>query len=85
MDISNNVMNSSTNSPRRMRYPTKKAAPTTMAKVTRDSQVSKKKALDEYQNQLVARPAIQVSNSFTALRIVAKNSTTASSARYEKS
>jgi hypothetical protein len=38
--------------------------------------MSRKRALDAYQNQLVARPVIPVSNKFTALRIVAKNSAT---------
>jgi hypothetical protein len=70
--ISNNVMVSPTTSPKRRRRPSKKTAPTAAAQVTRNSQVSRKRALDAYQNQLVARPAIPVSNKFTALRIVAK-------------
>jgi hypothetical protein len=74
--ISNNVMASPTNSPRRKRRPSKKAAPATVAKTAHNAQASKKRALDAYQNQLVARPAIPVSNKFTALRIVAKNSAT---------
>jgi hypothetical protein len=74
--ISNNVMASPTNSPKRRRRLSKKAAPTVAAKTARNSQASRKRALDVYQNQLVARPAIPVSNQFTALRIVAKNSTT---------
>jgi hypothetical protein len=74
--ISNNIMASPTTSPKRRRRPSKKTAPTAAAQVTRNSQVSRKRALDAYQNQLVARPAIPVSNKFTALRIVAKNSAT---------
>jgi hypothetical protein len=64
--ISNNVMTSPTNSPKRRRCPS----------TSRNSQASRKRGLDVYQNQLVARPAIPVSNKFTALRIVAKNSAT---------
>jgi hypothetical protein len=73
--ISNRVMTSSTNSPRRRRRPSKKEAPTAavVAKVICNSQVSRKRALDAYQNQLVASPAIPVSNRFATLRIVAKN------------
>jgi hypothetical protein len=74
--MANNVMSSPTNSPKRRRCPSKKAAPTAAAKTARNSQASKKRALDAYQNQLVARPAILVSNKFTALHIVAKNSAT---------
>jgi CheY-like chemotaxis protein len=74
--ISNNVMASPTNSPRRRRRPSKKAVPVTVAKTAHNSQASRKRALDAYQNQLVARPAIPVSNQFTTLRIVAKNSAT---------
>jgi hypothetical protein len=74
--VNNNIMASPTNSLRRMRRPTKKATPAATSKITRNSQISRKRALDEYQYQLVARPAISVSNPFTALRIVAKNSTT---------
>jgi hypothetical protein len=74
--ISNNVMTSPTTSPKRRRRPSKKTAPTAAAQVTRNSQASRKRALNAYQNQLVARPAIPVSNKFTALRIVAKNSAT---------
>jgi hypothetical protein len=76
-DIPNNIMASPTNSPKRRRRPTKKAALAVAAKTARNSQASRKKALDEYQNQLVARPVIPVSNQFTTLRIVAKNSVTA--------
>jgi hypothetical protein len=76
MGIFNNVMASPTNSPRRRRRPSKKAAPATMAKTAHNAQASRKRALDTYQNQLVARPAIPVSNQFTALRIMAKNSAT---------
>jgi hypothetical protein len=72
--ISNNVMASSTNSPKRRRCPSKKAAPAAMAKVTCNSQVSRKRALNAYQNQLMARPTIPIFNRFAALRIVAKNS-----------
>jgi hypothetical protein len=74
--ISNNVMASPTNSPRRRRRPSKKAAPATVAKTAHNVQASRKRALDAYQNQLVARPTIPVSNQFTTLRIVAKNSAT---------
>jgi hypothetical protein len=74
--ISNNVMASPTNSSKRRRQPSKKIAPAVTAQVTRNSQVSRKRAMDAYQNQLVARPSIPVSNKFTALRIVAKNSAT---------
>jgi hypothetical protein len=74
--ISNNVMASPTTSPKRRRRPSKKTAPTAASQITRNSQASRKRALDAYQNQLVARPAIPVSNKFTALRIVAKNSAT---------
>jgi hypothetical protein len=74
--ISNNIMASPTNSPRRRRRPSKKAAPATVAKTAHNAQASRKRALDTYQNQLVARPAIPVSNQFTALRIMAKNSAT---------
>jgi hypothetical protein len=74
--ISNNVMASPTNSPKRRRRPSKKVAPAAAAKTARNSQASRKRALDVYQNQLVARPVIPVSNQFTALRIVAKNSAT---------
>jgi hypothetical protein len=74
--ISNNVMASPTNSPRRRRRPSKKTAPATVAKTAHNAQASRKRALDAYQNQLVARPAIPISNRFTALRIVAKNSAT---------
>jgi hypothetical protein len=74
--ISNNVMASPTNSPRRIRRPSKKAAPATVVKTAHNAQASRKRALDAYQNQLVARPAIPVSNQFTTLRIVAKNSAT---------
>jgi hypothetical protein len=74
--ISNNVVDSPTNSPRKRRHPTKRAAPTATTKVARNSQVSRKRALDEYQNQLVARSVVPVSSSFTSLRIIAKNSTT---------
>jgi hypothetical protein len=74
--ISNSVMSSPTASPKRRRRPSKKTAPTAAARVTRNSQLSRKRALDAYQNQLVARPAIPVSNKFTALRTVAKNSAT---------
>jgi hypothetical protein len=74
--INNNTMNSPTSSPRRRRRPARKMAPTTETKVAHNSQVSRKRALDEYQNQLVARPAISVSNPFSALCIVAKNSIT---------
>jgi GTP cyclohydrolase III len=66
-------MTSPTHSPKRRRRPSKKTAPVATTKTTRDSQASRKMALDVYQNQLVARPAIPVSNKFTALRIVAKN------------
>jgi hypothetical protein len=72
--ISNNIMASPPNHPKRRRRPSKKAAPA--VKTTCNSQASRKRALDVYQNQLVARPAIPVSNRFTALRIVAKNSVT---------
>jgi hypothetical protein len=75
-DANNNVMNPLTNSSRRRRRPTKKAAPAMTIKVAHNSQISKKRALDEYQNQLMAKSAIPVSNPFTTLRIVAKNSTT---------
>jgi hypothetical protein len=74
--ISNNVMASPTNSPRRRRRPSKKAAPTTVAETAHNAQASRKRVLDAYQNQLVARPAIPVSNQFTTLCIVAKNSAT---------
>jgi hypothetical protein len=74
--ISNNVMTSPTNSPRRRRRPSKKAATATVTKTAHNAQVSRKRALDAYQNQLVARPAILVSNKFMALCIVAKNSAT---------
>jgi hypothetical protein len=74
--IANNVMVSSIHSPKRRRWPSKKAAPAAAAKIAHDSQVSRKRALDAYQNQLVARPAIPVFHKFTALRIVAKNSAT---------
>jgi hypothetical protein len=74
--ISNNVMASPTTSPKRRRRPSKKTTPTAATQVTRNSQASRKRALDAYQNQLVARPAIPFSNKFTALRIVAKNSAT---------
>jgi hypothetical protein len=47
-----------------------------VAKTAHNAQASRKRALDAYQNQLVARPAIPVSNQFTTLRIVAKNSAT---------
>jgi hypothetical protein len=69
-------MSSPTNSPRRRRRPAKRAAPTVKAKVARNTQFSKKRALDEYQNQLVAKPAILVSNPFFVLRIMTKNSAT---------
>jgi hypothetical protein len=72
--VSNNVMISPTNSSRRRRRPAKREAPVVTTKVARKSQISRKRALDEYQNQLVARPAIPVSNLFSTLRIVAKNS-----------
>jgi hypothetical protein len=75
-DISNNIMASPTNSPRRRRCPSRKAAPIVVDKTAHNSQASRKRALDAYQNQLVARPSIPVSNKFTALRIVAKNSAT---------
>jgi hypothetical protein len=71
--ISNNDLASPTHSPKRRRRPSKKAAPAAAAKTACNSQVSRKRALDMYQNQLVARPAILVSNKFTALRIVEKN------------
>jgi hypothetical protein len=74
--ISNNVMASPTNSPSRRRRPSKKAALATVAKTAHNFQASRKRALEVYQNQLVAKPAIPVSNKFTALRIVAKNSAT---------
>jgi hypothetical protein len=48
--ISNNVMASPTNSPRRRRRPSKKAAPATVAKTAHNAQASKKRALDAYQN-----------------------------------
>jgi hypothetical protein len=72
--ISNNIIASPTNSPKRIRHPSKKAAPAAAAKTARNAQVSRKRALDAYQNQLVARPAIPISNKFTTLHIVAKNS-----------
>jgi hypothetical protein len=72
--VNNNIMVSLINSPRRRRRPAKKATPAATARVIRNSQVSSKRALNEYQNQLVARPAIPISNSFFVLRIVAKNS-----------
>jgi hypothetical protein len=74
--ISNNIMASPTNPPKRMRRSSKKAAPAAAVKTAYNSQASRKRALDEYQNQLVARPAIPVSNKFTALRFVTKNSAT---------
>jgi hypothetical protein len=74
--VSNNVMASPTNSPRRRRRPSRKATPTTVAKTARNSQASRKRALDAYQHELVARPAIPVSNKFITLRIEAKNSAT---------
>jgi hypothetical protein len=74
--ISNNIMASPTNPPKRRRRPSKKAAPAAAVKTACNSQASRKRALDEYQNQLVARPAIPVSNKFTALRFVTKNSAT---------
>jgi hypothetical protein len=74
--ISNNIMTSPTNSPKRRRRPSKRAAPSTVARTAHNSQASRKRALDAYQNQLVARSAIPVSNKFTALHIVAKNSAT---------
>jgi hypothetical protein len=46
--ISNNIMASPTNSPRRRRHPSKKATPSTVAKTARNSQVSRKRALDAY-------------------------------------
>jgi hypothetical protein len=74
--ISNNIMASLTNSPKRRRRSSKKASPAAAAKTARNAQVSRKRALGTYQNQLVARPAIPIFNKFTALRIVAKNSAT---------
>jgi hypothetical protein len=74
--IANNILGSPTHSPKWRRKLSKKAAPAVAAKIARNSQVSRKKALDVYQNQLVARPAIPVSNKFIALHIVAKNSAT---------
>jgi hypothetical protein len=74
--ISNNVMVSPASSPKRRRRPSKKAAPVVAAKTAYNFQASRKRALDVYQNQLVARSAIPVSNKFTALRIVTKNSAT---------
>jgi hypothetical protein len=65
--ISNNVMASPVSSPKRRRRPSKKAAPVIAANIAHNSQASRKR---------VARPAIPVSNKFTALRIVAKNSAT---------
>jgi hypothetical protein len=73
---SNNVMTSPINYPKRRRRPSKKAAPATVAKTAHNSQASRKRALNAYQNQLVARPASPVSNRFMALHIVAKNSVT---------
>jgi hypothetical protein len=74
--ISNNIMTSLTNSPKRRRRPSKKAAPAAAVKTVHNSQASRKRALVVYQNQLVARPAIPISNQFTSLRIMAKNSAT---------
>jgi hypothetical protein len=72
--ISNNVMVSPINSPRRRRRPSREVAPTVVAKTACNSQASRKRALDAYQHELVARPAIPVSNRLTSLCIVAKNS-----------
>jgi hypothetical protein len=74
--VANNAMTSSTNSSRRRRRPTKRVAPVATAKVTRKSQISKKRVLNGYQNQLVVSPAILISNPFSALYVVAKNSVT---------
>jgi hypothetical protein len=67
--VNNNVMNSPANLPRRRRHPAKKITSTAIAKVVRNSQISRKRVLDEYQNQLVVRPAIPISNPFSALHI----------------
>jgi hypothetical protein len=64
--ISNNIMTSPINSPKMRRRPSKKAALAVVAKTARNFQASRKRALDMYQDQLVARPAIPVSNQFTA-------------------
>jgi hypothetical protein len=61
-DISNNIVASPTNFPKRRRRSTKKAALAVVAKTAHNSQASRKRALDEYQNQLVASSAIPVSN-----------------------
>jgi hypothetical protein len=71
--IDNGIMNSPPSSPRRRRRATRKAA---QLMASPGSNVLRKRVLDAYQHQLVARPAVPVSNSFTPLRIVAKNSTT---------
>jgi hypothetical protein len=46
--VNNNAMNTPANSPRRRRRSAKKAAPTMMVKVIHNSQVSRKRTLDEY-------------------------------------
>jgi hypothetical protein len=51
--MANNVIASPTNSPKRRRRPSKKTTPVAAVKTARNSQASKKSALDVYQNQLV--------------------------------
>jgi hypothetical protein len=46
--ISNNVMTSPINSPKRRRRPSKKAAPATVAKTAHNAQASRKRALNAY-------------------------------------
>jgi hypothetical protein len=48
--ISNNITASPTNTPKRRRKSSKKIAPAVAAKTARNSQVSRKRALDAYQN-----------------------------------
>jgi hypothetical protein len=48
--ISNNIMASPTNPPKRRKRPSKKAAPAAAVKTARNSRASRKRALDVYQN-----------------------------------
>jgi hypothetical protein len=69
--IDNGLMSSLMKSPRRRKCSTKKLA---LAMTNSVPQASRKRALEAYQEQLVARPTILVSNSFSTHRMVAKNS-----------
>jgi hypothetical protein len=68
--INNKIMDSPLIPQKMRRHPTKKAI---FSKITSTLKVSQKRTREVPQERLVARPNILVSNSFSALRIVAED------------